>query len=290
VTVLWILLVAGALAALVLFFYWQMIVAEGTYLGPRVVAWTYDLVASRYDSIKQFSPREESWFVAGPLLRSLTGVARPLVLDVATGSGRLPLALLGEHLAARGGRVAALDLSAGMLREAGKKLRPYGEAVRLIRHDASHLPFAGDTFDAVTCLESLEFMPRPQAVLAEMVRVLAPGGVLLVTNRVGAEARLLPRRALARPAFEQLLAGLDLRDVEVRPWQTSYDLAVARKRGVPDTRGRGDRDPRDLLLCPACEARLERGLAGLACPACGRVYMIDDHVVNLVDSKERNGT
>jgi len=287
------LLAGGGAAALALLAYWQMIIAEGTYLGPRVVAWTYDVVAGRYDDIKQFKPRDESWFVAGPLLRALAGVERPLVLDVATGTGRLPLALLQEHLAARGGRIAGLDLSAGMLRRARAKLRPHGEAVRLIRHDAGRLPFEDGTFDAVTCLESLEFMPRPAAVLEEMVRVLAPGGVLLVTNRVGAEARLLPGRALARPAFQALLAGLPLCQVEIRPWQTSYDLATARKEGAarapraPSPAGNGGQDPLSLLLCPACGRGLERAGADLACPGCARHYGLDDGIADLVVARER---
>jgi SAM-dependent methyltransferase len=267
-----------------------MIIAEGTYLGPRVVAWTYDVVASRYDDIKQFNPHDESWFVAAPLLRALAGVERPLVLDVATGTGRLPLALLQEHLAARGGRVAGLDLSAGMLRRARAKLRPHGEAVRLIRHDAGRLPFDDGTFDAVTCLESLEFMPRPAAVLTEMVRVLAPGGVLLVTNRVGAEARLLPGRALARPAFEALLAGLPLREVEIRPWQASYDLAAARKQGAARPPGNGEWDPLSLLLCSACGCRLQRAGIDLACPGCARHYGLDGGIADLVQARELKET
>ncbi len=285
----WFLVGTGSAVALGVLAWWQMIVAEGAYLGPRVVAWTYDVVASRYDDIKQFSPRHESWFVAGPLLQALAGVRRPLVLDVATGTGRLPLALLREHLAAQGGRIAALDLSAGMLRQARAKLRPHGEAVRLVRHDASRLPFEDATFDAVTSLESLEFMPRPAAVLEEMVRVLAPGGVLLVTNRVGRQARLLPGRALARPAFEALLAGLPLREIDVRPWQASYDLAVARKQGSPRPPGNGERDPLSLLLCPACGRRLERAGVDLACPGCARRYRLDEGIADLVVAREQKG-
>jgi ubiquinone/menaquinone biosynthesis C-methylase UbiE len=283
---LWLLAGAVGIAALALLAWWQMIVAEGTYLGPRVVAWTYDLVASRYDDIKQFNPRDESWFVARPLLVALSAVERPLVLDVATGTGRLPLALLGEHLAAWGGRIAALDLSPGMLRRARAKLRLHGEAVRLIRQDAGRLPFEDGTFDAVTCLESLEFMPRPAAVLGEMVRVLAPGGALMVTNRVGAEARLLPGRALPRPAFEALLATLPLGQVDVRPWQSNYDLATARKEGAARPPGNGGHDPLSLLLCPACGRHLARAGADLACAGCARRYGLDDGIADLAQARE----
>jgi ubiquinone/menaquinone biosynthesis C-methylase UbiE len=274
----WFAVGAAGLVALLALAYWQLIIAEGTYLGPRVVAWTYDLVANRYDAIKQFDARNESWFVASPLLRELAAVEQPLILDVATGTGRLPLALLRERFR---GRIAGLDLSPRMLRQARRKLRSYGEQVSLIWQDASHLPFDDDTFDAVACLESLEFMPRPRESLAEMVRVLAPGGVLYLTNRVGWEARLLPGRALPRPEFEELLAGYSLRDIQVRPWQANYDLALARKAGQPRTGGRTERELASLLRCPACSRSVERGVASLSCTGCGQTFPIHEGVVNL---------
>lgn len=219
----------GLLALLGLAF-WLLIIAEGTYLGPKFVAWTYDLIARRYDEIKRFVFREESWFVAGPLLDALDGVEQPLLLDVATGTGRVPITLLRL---AFDGHIVGLDLSKGMLHRARAKLEPYADQVSLVWQDASRLPFASDSCDAVTCLESLEFMPRPQGVLAEMVRVLAPGGALMLTNRVGWEARLLPGRTLSRPSFEQALELLPLDGVDVRRWQVQYDLVIARKEGEP---------------------------------------------------------
>jgi len=218
----------GLLVVLLGLSYWLFIIAEGAYLGPQFVAWTYDLVARRYDQIKRFVFREESWFVAGPLLNALEGAESPLLLDVATGTGRVPSTLLRL---AFDGHIVGLDLSKGMLSRARDKLEPYGHQVSLVRQDASRLPFASNSCDAVTCLESLEFMPQPLGVLAEMVRVLAPGGVLMLTNRVGWEARLLPGRALSRPSFEQALASLPLEEIDVRRWQVQYDLAMARKKG-----------------------------------------------------------
>ncbi len=282
-TWLWIGLLVLGLGALA---YWQLIVAEGTYLGPRVVAWTYDLVARRYDGIKQFQPRDESWFVAGPVLRALHAVYQPVVLDVATGTGRLPQALLRDHFH---GRIIGLDLSSGMLKQARAKLQTYGDdQICLIRQDASHLPFEDEAFDAVTCLESLEFMPRPLDVLAEMVRVLAPGGMLFVTNRVGHEARFLPGRAFPRPTFREALAELPLRDVEVRAWQVQYDLAVARKAGDLEPRGQGNDGFASMIQCPICGESLQRGVANLSCAACERIYPIREGIVHLAAFEEQN--
>jgi SAM-dependent methyltransferase len=283
----WLVLGLAGLAALLALAYWQLIVAEGTYLGPRVVAWTYDLVASRYDAIKQFDTRNESWFVAAPLLRELAAVDQPLILDVATGTGRLPLALLRERFR---GSILALDLSPRMLHQARRKLQSYGQQVSLIRQDASHLPFDDDTFDAVTCLEALEFMPQPLEMLAEMVRVLAPGGVLYLTNRIGWESRLLPGRAMARSEFEEALTRCSLLEIQVRRWQANYDLALARKSGQPQAGREPGRDLASLLRCPACGEPVARRVASLACTGCGQAYPIQDGVVNLVAGKRTTGS
>jgi ubiquinone/menaquinone biosynthesis C-methylase UbiE len=221
--VVWITLAGLGVAALL---FWQLVIAEGTYLGPRVVAWTYDLVASRYDRVKQFAARDEVWFLAQPIIKSVSGVHSPAVLDVATGTGRLPLALMQASFQ---GQVVGLDLSKEMLRLAVQKLGEFGERVSFVWQDAMNLPFADGSFEVVTCLEALEFMPRPVDALAEMVRVLAPGGVLVITNRVGLEAFLLPGRALPRAKFRRALAAFPLHQIDVRRWQVQYDLATARK-------------------------------------------------------------
>jgi hypothetical protein len=63
-----------------------------------------------------------------------------------------------------------------------------------------------------------------------MLRVLRPGGWLLMSNRVGWEARLMPGHTWSRAELISILRGLPLADISVRPWQTYYDLVWARKR------------------------------------------------------------
>lgn len=260
--------------------YWHLLVAEGAYLGARVVARTYDWVARRYDGIKQFETGDEDWFVAGPMLRGLIGVERPLVLDVATGTGRLPFALLRNRLSPHG-QIIGLDLSRAMLRQARAKLRAYGDRVCLVWQDASSLPFDDDAFDAVACLEAIEFLPNPRQSLSELVRVLAPGGLLLVTNRVGWGARLLPGRAMARPVFRQVLSDLPLASFEIRQWQVDYDLAVAIKAGTRNPAGHAGSELGQVLRCPICAGRLQAGPGRLGCAHCERVFPIEEGVVAL---------
>lgn len=219
-----IILTTAVLAALL---YWLLVTTEGVYLGRRVVVWLYDITAHKYDGIKEFDPDAEQFFVIRPLLVRLRQVPNPLVLDVATGTGRLPGFLLDAPTF--NGRVVGLDASARMLQIARGKLRPYGHRASLVQQAADQLPFADGQFDLVTCLEALEFFPSDTVALQEMVRVLRPGGTLLVTRRKGREAKLFVGRYRNVPQFEVMLTELGLEDVHTNPWQQDYDQVFARK-------------------------------------------------------------
>jgi ubiquinone/menaquinone biosynthesis C-methylase UbiE len=224
-------LLAGVLILILLLAYWELVIAEGAHLGPRVVVWLYDLTAPRYDRIKKFDLQVEADTLGLPVTAALAAVQTPLVLDVAAGTGRVARALLRQP--AFDGRVVNLDLSARMLIEGHRAGAAWPDRLDWVRAPADSLPFAAGAFDAVTCLEGLEFVPDARAVLAECARVLRPGGLLLVTNRVGHDTWLLPGKAYRPKAFAGLLAELPLCDVEVQPWQVEYDLAFARKRSSP---------------------------------------------------------
>src|SRR5512136_1595319 len=243
-----VLAVVALLAALA---YWELVLAEGVHLGPRVVAFLYDLVARRYDSIKQFDPAYEEWFIGEPLARALSHVYHPLVLDVATGTGRLPRTLLAQPNVA--GHIIGLDSSRAMLAQAALNAP---DGLTLIWQNAARLPFDDNTFDAVTCLEALEFMPDTVQALGEIVRVLQPGGVLLATNRVGTWAKFLPGHTQTPPAFEALLASLGLEQIQTQTWQVEYNLVWALQPGRATRRE--DRSIAEILRCPHCRQHLTR--------------------------------
>lgn len=273
----WIVLVLG-LALLGLLLYWLLVITEGTYLGPRIVTVLYDWSARHYERIKRYDLADEQWFLGIPLARALELIPAPLVLDVATGTGRLPRALLCQP--GFRGRIIGLDLARGMLREAVKRTAQFKDRLTYIWQDARKLPFEEDTFDAVTCLEALEFTPDPVEVLAELVRVLRPGGVLLVTNRIGRDARLMPGRAFPRSEFEHVMAQFPLEDIKVRSWQVDYDLAWAIKTGEP--RGGSIRPLPEILRCPVCRGGLSREAQSLRCTDCARTYPIaQDGVIEM---------
>ncbi len=279
----WITLILGLLGFVLLglLVYWQLIIAEGAYLGPRVVTLMYDWSARAYERIKQYDVGAEQWFLGLPLARALEFIPAPLVLDVATGTGRLPRALLRQP--AFDGRVIGLDLSRRMLCEAVRRTAQFAHRLTYLWQDAQKLPFDDDTFDAVTCLEALEFTPDPRAVLAELVRVLRPGGVLLTTNRVGPDAKFLPGRAFSRDEFKHLLHEFPLEDVKVWTWQVDYDLTWAVKAGEP--RGGGVRPLPEVLRCPACSGRVTREDRAFRCAGCDHIYPIaEDGVIEIARS------
>ena len=223
------------LAAIAAVAYWQLVVAEGTYLGPRAVVLMYDLSAKVYERIKRYDVGAEQWFLGLPLTLALDRVPAPFVLDVATGTGRMPRALLRQ----RGfdGRVVGLDLSRRMLSRAVETTAQFSDRLTYIWQDARCLPFDDDVFDAVTCLEAMEFFPHPHVALREMIRVLKPNGVMLVSNRVGRDSWLLPGRHTGRGRMERLMATMALEEITPRRWQVHYDLIWSRKSSAEPLAG-----------------------------------------------------
>lgn len=232
--------------------WWLLITTEGVYLGRRTVVWLYDLYARRYDRIKQYNPAWEAATLGRPILRALLDVPAPMILDVATGTARLPLALFGQPTF--NGYVIGLDYSRRMLAVAAEKLAPVGHRAELIYQHAQKLPFDDATFDAVTCLEALEFMPNPDAVIAEIVRVARPGALILITNRKGIEARLMPGKTQSRDVLSaKLYERFGLEEVAITAWQVDYEQVWAFKPG--DLIPAPDHGLEALLHCPTCGKR-----------------------------------
>src|SRR5262245_11684086 len=166
-----------------------------------------------------------------PRLRTaLDGLAAPRVLDVATGTGRVPLLLASQSWF--GGEVYGVDIAPAMLAQAHDKVAAAGldARVALREGDASALPWPDSTFDLVTSLEALEFFPRPRRALAEMARVLRPGGALLVSKYPDVWARALPLKGLTRRGMARVLERLGFGPIEFCGWQPGhYELVIARK-------------------------------------------------------------
>ena len=224
--VLWLL----AAVALLVFLYWLIVVGEGTYLGRSAVRLIYQLGASVYDQARgNVTASDEAQLL--PLLRAaLASKPEPRVLDVATGTARVPLLLAAQPWF--DGAIDGIDLTPAMLARARFKLDVAGLEARvaLRQGDAGNLPWLDASFDLVISLEALEFFPRPRRALAEMARVLRPGGVLIVSKYPDLWARVLPFKGLTRRGMTRLLDRLGLVEIAIREWQPGhYELVTARK-------------------------------------------------------------
>jgi ubiquinone/menaquinone biosynthesis C-methylase UbiE len=210
--------------------YWLVVIGEGAYLGPWAVRLIYRLGAAHYDAVRTGIAAQDRDLLLPLLGAALDGTARPHVLDVATGTGRVPL------LIAQGagfvGEIVGLDLTPQMLdRARAKHLAACPQApIRWQLGEAGHLAWPDASFDLVSCLESIEYFPQPQRALAEMARVLRPGGTLVISKWPDGWARALPGRALTSGVLARRLAALGLDEMMVRPWQPgNYELVIAKK-------------------------------------------------------------
>jgi demethylmenaquinone methyltransferase/2-methoxy-6-polyprenyl-1,4-benzoquinol methylase len=213
----------------------------------------FDSIAPRYDLINRLMTfgLDQAWRRA-----TVAALALPvgsLVLDLACGTGDL------SRLAARQGyRVIGADLSAGML-AANHASSPLVEA------DCSRLPFPDGAFDGLVCGYALRNFTDLEVALAEMARVLRPGGRLAVLEvdapssralRAGYDVwfntvvpaiggllsdqeayRYLPRSVAylpATPVLRRLLGGAGYSAVGIRPLAGGLSqLVLASRAGTP---------------------------------------------------------
>ncbi|HEX4018708.1 MAG TPA: class I SAM-dependent methyltransferase [Frankiaceae bacterium] len=102
-----------------------------------------------------------------------------VLLDLGCGAGRH-----AAEACRRGATVVALDMSAPDLKEAADRLGEVDPERRRsvpVQGDALRLPFADGTFDRIIAAEVLEHIPADEAAMAELARVLRPGGLVAVT-------------------------------------------------------------------------------------------------------------
>jgi phosphatidylethanolamine/phosphatidyl-N-methylethanolamine N-methyltransferase len=123
------------------------------------------------------------------------------VLEVGVGTG-ISLPYYSRHC-----RVTGIDISEPMLRVARQRVLDdrLEHVERLELMDAERLTFPDASFDVVVAQYVVNTVPNPEAALDEFLRVLRPGGELVIVNRVGAEKG--PRRAfevLFQPVAQRL--------------------------------------------------------------------------------------
>src|ERR1700742_3429371 len=158
--------------------------------GPIQAVWASSIGSMLYDNAQALSRR----FLSS-LQHPIEWLNVPqggIALDVGAGPGPITASL--ARAAGPDGLALGVDISEPMLARAVRA--EAGPQVGFLRADAQRLPFRDETFDAVISIAMLQLIPEPSAALAEMVRVLRPGGRMAVmvptVGRAGALMRRLP--------------------------------------------------------------------------------------------------
>ncbi len=138
---------------------------------PTDVRRMFDAVARRYDVTNDVLSMGQDRRWRRSVIAAVDPQPGERVLDLAAGTGTS-----SQPFADRGATVVPCDFSLGMLR-VGKQARPH---LPFTAGDGTRLPFADDTFDAVTISFGLRNIVDPLAGLAELQRVTRPGGRLVV--------------------------------------------------------------------------------------------------------------
>ncbi|MEO3479201.1 class I SAM-dependent methyltransferase [Phaeobacter sp. CAU 1743] len=133
-------------------------------LPPAYVDWRRSTLGRITDALEEH------------LLQDGIGPARGLrILDVGCGDG-----VLATRLAHSGARATGIDASADMIAAERRRAKAAGVEIDLREGDAGDLPFPAGRFDCVVSVATLCFVDDPRPTIREMVRVLKPGGRLIL--------------------------------------------------------------------------------------------------------------
>ncbi|MDO5533260.1 MAG: demethylmenaquinone methyltransferase [Propionibacteriaceae bacterium] len=137
------------------------------------IAAMFDGVAGRYDVMNDLLSLGQVYRWRAETVRAVDPRRGQKILDLAAGTGTS-----SRPFADAGALVVPVDLSIGMVTE-GKVRQP---DLGFVNADGLQLPFADDTFDAVTISYGLRNVEDTLAALTEMHRVTAPGGVVVIAE------------------------------------------------------------------------------------------------------------
>ena len=193
---------------------------------PSDVQRMFDAVAKRYDVTNDVLSLGQDRRWRHEVIDAVGAGTGDVVLDLAAGTGTS-----SQPFADRGATVVPCDFSLGMLR-VGKQARPH---LPFTAGDGTRLPFADDSFDAVTISFGLRNIVDPLAGLREMLRVTRPGGRLVVCEFSH------PTNAAFRTVYlEYLMKALPAISRAVSSSPDAYVYLAESIRAWPDQAGLAD--------------------------------------------------
>lgn len=134
---------------------------------------SFDCAADFYDATRAL-PNDVSRALTDAILRELAAANADHLLELGVGTGRI-----SRPLMERGLRVTGIDISPRMMGRLMEQLTPAHTPPDLLLADATQMPFRDDSFPAMLFVHVLHLIPGWRDAIAEMLRVLAPGGVIL---------------------------------------------------------------------------------------------------------------
>ncbi len=170
---------------------------------PQAAVWRmFDRIAPRYDLLNRLLSLRQDVVWRKKVAQYLPDRAGQIVLDVATGTADLLLSLFDKS--DRISSAVGIDLSPKMLRLGLEKIasRRLADKISLVRADALGIPFADNSFDAVTIAFGIRNVADVPRALTEMHRVLKPGGKVLILEFS------LPRNRFIRSLYQFHLRGI----------------------------------------------------------------------------------
>ena len=136
----------------------------------------FDAIAPNYDRLNRILSMRIDQRWRKNVIRMLEKQQPSSILDIATGTGDLAIAMAKL----KANRLVGLDLSEKMLRIAKEKIAKHNLSVDLVKGDSENLPFNNESFEAITCAFGVRNFGDLKAGLQEMHRVLDENGQLLI--------------------------------------------------------------------------------------------------------------
>jgi demethylmenaquinone methyltransferase/2-methoxy-6-polyprenyl-1,4-benzoquinol methylase len=165
----------------------------------------FSTITSRYDFLNHFLSlrRDIAWRRFA--VKKMHFLRTRRFLDIACGTGDLAIEAVRRH---REIRVQGVDFVRAMIDTGKKKVKSAGlsDKITLASGDALHLPFRDNTFDVAAMAFGIRNIPDRKSALQEMVRVVVPGGQIMVLEMTFTQNRFF--RAVYNIYLNRILPGL----------------------------------------------------------------------------------